>query len=76
MPPTISELSNDIREIKDDVRAIRNLLHGNGKSGIIERLAVLEAQNRLARYVITSIIATVTAIVATVISHGILLPGP
>jgi len=67
-------IADDVSEIKEDVRTIRQALFGNGKTGLFERVALLEQSNRLARFIIVAVVSIATSVVGTVLAHTLLFP--
>jgi len=65
--------TSEIHEIREDVRDIRQALFGNGKSGLFERVALLEQRSRAAQYILMVIIG-VAASVAASIAARVLFP--
>mgnify|MGYP001562745594 CR=1 FL=1 len=66
--PKKMSLADDVREIKEDVRAIRASLYGNGRQGgLFERVALLEHTNRLWRYGAAVLIGVFSSVAASIV---------
>jgi len=65
------KLSDELHEIREDVRAIRAALFGNGKTGLFERVALLEQRSRVAQYIVMVVIGVAAAVAASIVSRAL-----
>lgn len=67
----LAVMSNDIGDIKTDLYSIRQILLGNGRGGLVERMALLEQQAGIGRYLVTAGIGIGAAVLTALLLRGI-----
>ncbi len=65
------DINSDVAEIRDDMHAIRKILLGNGRGGLVERVALLEQTAGAGRYILTALVGVGAAVLTALLLRGI-----
>lgn len=71
MPEHKPQYDDDVSEIRADVATILRILNGNGRGGLVERVALLEQQAGIGRYILTAAIGAGAAVLTALLLRGI-----
>lgn len=65
------DVKSDVSEIREDVHEIRKILLGNGRGGLVERVALLEQTAGIGRYLVTALVGVGAAILTALLLRGL-----